>query len=265
MARLSSILKINGTLDGMTFYNLPGVAAPVVRSTWGASKEALLTQPRYAATRRTMAETGGRGKAVHWLMKAFQPLKPLADFDTAGQLHRLLRAVQKGDTESPWGERGVRVSRFPQLLEGFHLTKATPFDATVRGEAYAKMNKTALQATVELPPLLPGLTFFPPKGVAYCRLVATLGVAPDVAHGPLGWTTGGDYTNCFALAAHTEWFAAGAGLPPTTLSLHLPYTPPTEAYALVLAVAVQLGIPVSKGTIEPVHGRVGSAKILAAG
>lgn len=265
MAKLTSLIKFSGSLDGLTVYSLPHVKAPVVRTTWGPSKEAIQTKRQYEGQRRSIAENKGRSPATGWLMKAFQPLKPLADADTAGFLNKLLYQVQKGDGESPYGERAVRPSRFPQLLEGFNLTKAVPFDAVVRGEVYAKMDKGSLQASVELPPLLPRLTFFPPQGYPYCRLVATLGVAPDIVMGPLGWGTDGDWGNCYTLAAQTQWFAAAAGLASTTLSLRLPYTPPTGSFALVLTVGVQLGMPGLTGGVEPVRKRVGSAKILAAG
>ncbi|HEY1113574.1 MAG TPA: hypothetical protein VGE66_08425 [Chitinophagaceae bacterium] len=265
MAKLTSLLRFNGSLDGITVYRLPGVSDPVARTTWGPSKEDLQRKPQYAQTRRNLSESCGRGKATSWLMKAFQPLKPLADFDTAGQLNRLLRAVQKGDTESPWGERAVRLSRFPHLPEGFRLTKVLPFDSVVRGEVGVRMDRDTLSATVELPELRPRLTFFPPPGFAYCRLLVTLGVAPDVIHGPQGWGTDGDYTKCFAQAAYTDWFAAAKGSGATTLQLQLPYTPPSESFALVLAVGMQLGEPGLTGGVETVRGRVGSARILAVG
>jgi hypothetical protein len=265
MAKLTSILKFNGSIDGMTAYQLPGVEAQVVRATRGPSKADIENKPQYLNTRRNLSETGGRGKAVSGLMKAFQPLKPLADFDTAGGLNRLLRAVQKGDTESAYGQRGVLLSRFPHLLEGFHLTKALPFDSVVRGELCTRLERSTLTATVALPGLLPRLTFFPPSDYAYCRLVATLGVAPDLLFGEQTYTTDGDYTSCFALAAQTDWFAPAKGHGPTTLSLQLPYTPPTEAFALVWSIGVQFGAPGLTGGVEPVRKRVGSAKILAAG
>lgn len=264
MAKLASLLKLYGSLEGLTIYKLPGVETPVVRSTWGPSRHDILTKPEYALTRLTLSETGGRSKAVSGLMKAFQPLKPLADFDTAGQLHKLLRAIQKGDGESELGKRALRLSSFPQLLGGFNLTKQVPFDAVVRGEVGAQLTRDTLLASLELPDLLPDLTFFPPKSYPYCRLVAALGVAPDLLFGEPKYTTVGDYTNCFALAVYTEWFPAARGYEATTLSLQLPYIPPSEAFALVLTIGVQLGEPGLTGDIEPVRKRVGSAKILAA-
>ena len=97
----------------MTFYYLPGVEQPIVRATWGPSKEDIATKRQYARTRENLSESIGRGKAVSGLMKAFQPLKPLADPDTAGQFNRLLRAVQTGDTVSAngWPSRSILDSK----------------------------------------------------------------------------------------------------------------------------------------------------------
>lgn len=264
MAKLTSLLHIDGTLQGLTVYKLPGIEAPVVRVAAGPTKEDIDTHPRYDGLRRNLAENRGRNGAVSSLMKAFQPLKPLADADTAGQLNKLLRAVQKADTASAWGQRAVRCSQHAHLLEGFNLTKALPFDSVVRGEVAAVLHRDTLEASVQFPELIPRLTFFPPAGYAYCRLVAVLGVAPDLLFGLPKYRTEGDYSNCYAQAAQTGWFAAGKGAPATTLSLALPYTPPTEAFALVLTVGVQLGEPGLGGGIEPVRRRLGSSKILAA-
>jgi hypothetical protein len=263
MAKLTSILTFNGSLEGLSAYQMKGVKGTIVRVPHGPARDDIHTKPQYDRLRRNLSENGGRNKAVSGLMKAFQPLKPLADFDTAGGLNRLLRVVQKGDEAGAYGKRAVRLSRFPQLAEGFHLTKALPFNSVVRGDAYTKMDRATGLASVELPCLLPGLTFFPPAGYPYCRLVATLGVAPDVVYGPLGWGTEGDYGNAYTLEAQTEWFAAAKGYGPTTLPLQLPYTPPTDSFALVLSVGVQLGEPGPAGGVEPVRKRVGSAKILA--
>lgn len=265
MAKLTSLIQFNGSLEGLTIYRLPHVKDPVVRSTWGPNKQALNTQPQYAGQRRSISENKGRAPATGWLMKAFNPLKPMADTDTAGYLNKLLYEVQKSDTVSPWGRRGVRVSRFPQLLEGFRLTKELPFDTVVRGEVGVRLHRDTLEASVTLPELLPRLTFFPPPGYAYCRVVATLGVAPDLFFDEPAYRTDGDFSQCFAQAAYGEWFATGKGCGATTLSLQLPYTPPSEAFALVLTIGVQLGEPGLAGGVEPVRKRVGCAKILAAG
>lgn len=265
MAKLKSLLQFNGSLDGVCVYHLPHVKDPIVKIPWGPSGQAIKTKPQYAGQRRSISENKGRSPASGKLMKAFHHLKPIADFDTAGFLNKLLYEVQKGDTVSKWGCRNVLVSRFPHLLEGFRLTKALPFDSVVRGEVGVRLDRDTLSATVELPELRPRLTFFPPPGFAYCRLIATLGVAPDMILGPHGWGTDGDFLRCAARAAYTDWFAAGKGSGATTLQLQLPYTPPSESYALVLAVGMQLGEPGLTGGVEPVRGRVGSAKILAAG
>jgi hypothetical protein len=264
MAKLKSILKINGSLQGLTIYKLPGIEDPIVRLASGPTKEDIQTKPQYDVLRRNLSETGGRSTATSYLMRTFQLLKPLADPDTAGQLNRLLKAVQVGDTESEFGKRAVRFSQLPTVLNGFSLTRALPFDTVVRGALCCTLSKETLSASLEMPALLPRLTFFAPEGYAYCRLVATLGIAPDLFFGEPKYRPLGDYDACFAQSAHTEWFAAGSGTTAQTLHLSLPVTPPNEAFSLVLAVGVQLGVPGAGGVIEPVRKRVGSAKIVAA-
>lgn len=264
MAKYKSLLTITGSLDGLTIYRLPGVADPVVRRTSGPSKEDIQTKSQYDVLRRNLAETGGRSTATSWLMKAFQALKPLADADTAGQLNRLLKVIQVGDTESEFGTRAVRFSQYPSVLHGFKLTKAAPFDTVVSGALCCALLRDTRSATVEVPALLPRRTFFAPEGYAYGRLVAVLGIAPDLFFGEPKYQPLGDYEACFAQSAYTDWFAAGIGTAAQTLHLNLPVTPPNDAFSLVLSVGLQWGVPGVTGGIEPVRQRVGSAKIVAA-
>lgn len=169
-----------------------------------------------------------------------------------------------GDTESEFGQRAVRFSQFPTILNGFKLTKATPFDNVVTGALCCTLSRDILSASLQVPALLPRLTFSAPEGYAYCRLVAVLGIVPDLFFGVPKYQPLGDYDHCFAQSGYTGWFAAGSGAPATTLERSLPTTPPNEAFSLVLSVGVQLGMPGASGSIEPVGGRVGSAKVVAA-
>jgi hypothetical protein len=264
MAKLTSIIKFNGSLQGLSAYNMKGVEGTILRTAYGPSKEDIQTKSQYDITRRNLSETGGRGSATSWLMKAFQPLKPLADAATAGRLNRLLKAIQVGDTESAFGERAVRFSQFPSVLHGFNLTKAMPFDTVVSGALCCTLSRDTLSATVEVPALLPRHTFFAPEGYAYCRLVVALGIAPDLLFGEPKYQPLGDYDQCFTQSVYTEWFAAGIGTAAQTIHLSIPATPPNNAFSLVLSVGVQLGTPGIAGGIEPVRQRVGSGKIVSA-
>lgn len=85
MAKLTSIIKFSGSLAGLSAYKMKGVEETILRTSYGPSKEDIQTKPQYDITRRNLTETGGRSTATSHLMKAFQPLRPLADYDTAGQ------------------------------------------------------------------------------------------------------------------------------------------------------------------------------------
>jgi hypothetical protein len=263
MAKLTSILQFNGSLQGLSAYKMKGVEGTVLRVAYGPSKEDIETKRQYDITRRNLSEMGGRSTAASWLMKAFQPLRSIADPHTLGQLNRLLRAVQLADTTSEYGKRSVALSLHPALLQGCSLTKAAPFDSVVRASFGCTLSRESLSASLELPSLKPRLNFFPPQGYTFCRVVAALGVAPDLFHAVPKYRPQGDYNHCHAVSVHSDWFAAGHGAPAQTLALSLPYTPPNEAFSLVLSVGVQVGMPGISGAIEPLRGRVGSAKILA--
>jgi hypothetical protein len=264
MAKLASQIQFTGSLEGLSAYRMKGVEGIILRAKYGPSKEDINTKPNYENNRRFINENRGRAKAVRALMKAFEALKPLSDADTAGHLNKLLTVIQKGDTTGIYGQRAVLLSQFPHLLQGFHLTKHFPFNDAVRGEPQTTLDRATRSASVTLPHLLPGVTCFPPPGGSFFRIAVTLGVAPNMVYTPLGYATVDDYSNCYSVSTETAWFPSGKAVPATSLSLALPYTPPGDAYSLVLAIGMQLGITAVNGNIEMVRERTGSGKILAA-
>lgn len=264
MAKLTSQIQFTGSLEGLLAYKMQGVEETILRAKYGPSKEDIYTKPNYANTRRFLMENKGRARSVRSLMKAFEALKPLSDPDAAGHLNKRMMVIQKGDFMGLYGQRDVLLSRFPHLLEGFHLTKRSFFEGAIRGALQAHLDRTARTASVTLPPLLPGITFFPPAGGSFFRIVMTLGVAPDMVYGPSGYAPVNDCSNCYAVSTGTAWFPSAKEAPAFSLSLALPYEVPGDAFSLVLAIAVQLGMPATGGGVEPVKRRVGSGKILAA-
>ena len=262
MARLTTPFSFTGPLSGLSFYTRKDAAGTFVRGQSRISKERMHTDPAFANTRRSGAEAGGRSQAAKWIRQVLQPLEPMRDHNWQGTLTGSLMALQKRDTVSAYGERGVLLSQYGHLLEGFPLNRRTPWETLVRTPFSYTVDKDHQRAWVEMPALLEGVTFFPRTPHPYFRLVATLGVAPDLHYAAASYLPVYRAGKHLPHVARTEWQGVKSGAPATVLELQLPYSMEYPAYALVLAVGVLFGTLDEWGEIKEV-GYSGSGRIAA--
>jgi hypothetical protein len=264
MAKLTSLLSFSGTLDGVSVYQMNGVDRPVVRKKGGPSKETIQTAKSCANQRRTGKEFGGRGKATGLLNKALLSLGALKDLYCIGNLNTRLVPLQELDTVSAWGQRHVLLSKRPQLLEGFELARSRPFDAVVQNPVSYTLSKDLGTAHVEVPALLPGINLTPRGSSPFFRVLASLGVVPDMLFDKMlnNYLPAERFSGVLAQETQTGWMVVKSGAPAITLELTLPYKPKSTAYSLVLTVGIEFGTVGRSGAVERVK-RTGSAKILA--
>ena len=97
MAKLLSALELSGTVSGLSFYRLTGSDRVIGRRKGGPSKTQVKNSPKMAVTRLRNTEFSGRAIAAGKIMQAIVPLKPIADYNLAGALNKLLFAVQEKD------------------------------------------------------------------------------------------------------------------------------------------------------------------------
>jgi hypothetical protein len=262
MATYKGPFDVKGSIHNLTFYRRRDVDKHIVREQAGPSKEEIMTEKRYALTRLNMAEFDGCSKGSKWIRRVLRPLDAVRDYNWAGTLTGLLKPVQKQDSENPLGQRSVRLSEHPHLLEGFTLSKRTPLEILLRTPLAGSIDKAALSAQVTVPTLLPGGNFKPQVSYPYYRVVAVLGVVPDLHYTPYGYTPDealGQYT---PMVAQTDWTGIKTRLPQTVLNLSLPYPVAFPHYSLVLAVGIMFGAPNVLGQIRP-EPYSGSGRIVA--
>ena len=155
MAKLTSLLKFNGSLEELTAYQLEGVEGTVVRRKTGPTREQIQSDPRFANTNKINKETAGCSRATGLVLETLGVLRPVVDQSCCGRLNALLKVVQAGDALSPWGQRNVRLLQNPHLLEGFNLRKVYPLEGVLQNPLACTVEKATLSATVQVPALLP--------------------------------------------------------------------------------------------------------------
>jgi hypothetical protein len=259
-------LKITGSLGNLSFYKMRGVDKIVVRKKGGAPREYVKKSPTFKVPRLYMREFGGcskMGKEVRFMM---HPVRALSDYNFSGFINKALKIVQKQDGTGELGQRSIALSKYPGLLAGFQLNKATTFDSVLRTPLTYTLDRNTLSARVNIPALLRDINFHPNNRHARFCIDVSLGIVPDFTFDPLegAYKPSAWYTTMFApQSVSSPWYPALKGSPATSLEITLTdQVPADESYSLMLTVGVRYGSPMEDDVVKDVK-RAGVAKVIA--
>ncbi|MEE4247754.1 MAG: hypothetical protein V2I33_20315, partial [Kangiellaceae bacterium] len=108
MAKLNSLIKIEGTLDGMTFYK--GKDGYLVRTKGGVSKNRINNDPAFARTRENGTEFGHSASMSKLLRQSISGLLSDAkDSRVSSRLTQTMSRVKNQDLTSARGQRQVAI------------------------------------------------------------------------------------------------------------------------------------------------------------
>ncbi|WP_274475871.1 hypothetical protein [Mangrovimonas aestuarii] len=124
MAKLRSIIKIEGTLDDLTFYK--GKQGYLVKTKGGVSKKRIESDPAFARTRENgqeFAQIASSGKLLRGAIRSM--MIDAKDYLVTSRLVKTLAKVKNADTTSPRGQRKVAVGlatpQGQEALKGFNF------------------------------------------------------------------------------------------------------------------------------------------------
>lgn len=122
MAKSSGVLKIEGTIEDLTFYKKDGKF--LVRKKGGISKERIENDPSFIRTRENGSEFGHSGKAGKILRLALGNMVYKAkDNKLSSRMLQVMSQIKNHDLTSVRGERkvglGLTTAEGKQLLKGF--------------------------------------------------------------------------------------------------------------------------------------------------
>jgi hypothetical protein len=256
--------NFTGPLGDLTFYHMKGCSRPVVRTKGGVSKARIKNDPRYDMTRRNGSEFGGRGHVAGHIMREMRHIRAWETHLLVGEINNWLDPLQKMDTVSAKGRRGILFSKGAQLLHGMPLSSGVGFDAVVTAPLTATVSREALTAQVNIPAFRPGATLYLPHKQPVYRFAACLLVLPDFIYheDAKGFRPVPGYNDTLQHHAHTEWLPATEPSASTTLELSIPNTMPDERFGLMLCVGLHLGALRSGLRLEAVRN-AGTAKVLS--
>lgn len=261
MARLEGAIRFTGSLGDYVAFKLPGSNIIYLRRKGKVSK-AKRKSASFAVVRKNNVEFGGRGVAASLVKQAVLKQSAITKYGFVSKLNALLKPLQEMDIVSPLGKRSVLFTKNPELLNDFNLIKTKPFDAVVRNPVRYSVSKSSLSASLHIPALLPDINFSASENGGVYKIVATLGVVPDLHYNGKKYAPRKGYSNIDrTVAAETDWRSIVNEAAAESLALAITNPPPDDDFVLLLSIGIRLGVMVTNTQIYSSKTQ-GAAKIL---
>ncbi len=129
MAKQKGIIKLDGTIGGITFYKSQD--GYLAREKGGVSAEKIATDPAFQRTRENGEEFGRAGKAGKLLRNAIRAmLQNASDSRMVSRLTQKMVEVVQADATNPRGQRNV-IDGEAELLQGFEFNISGKLGTTI--------------------------------------------------------------------------------------------------------------------------------------
>ncbi|TVZ60036.1 hypothetical protein NA63_2584 [Flavobacteriaceae bacterium MAR_2010_105] len=183
MARNYSFVKLEGTVDDLTFYQKDGVN--LVKKKSRVSRNRILNDPAYRRTRENMSEFGGAAKVGKAFREGFAGLSSLmGDTYMGARVNAVMKRINTFGA-GPRGEREFNVVAYGEQLRGFEFNALKPFET----QFYAPSTSPSINAsrdTVQwdIPDFNTDTYIRVPEGATHCKLVLAAGYVSDYEYEP---------------------------------------------------------------------------------
>ncbi len=171
MAKLTGIIKLEGTLDNLTFYK--GKEGYLVRTKGGVSKERIENDPAFERTRENGVEFGHSASSGKLLRTSVRNLLIRAkDNRITSRLTQTMSKVKNTDTTSLRGQRNVSTGL--STLEGKTVLKGFNFNnrALLSAVLFAPFTVDNLTGEISIPNLTPANDISYPSGATHMSITA---------------------------------------------------------------------------------------------
>lgn len=168
MAKLTGLIKLEGTIEDLTFYRTSD--GYIARKNLPISADRIATDPAFIRTRENMAEFSRAGKGSKLMREAFYvQLKAASDKRTTSRLTRELMRVIKADAVNGRGLRNL-VDGEKTLLEGFEFNATAKLGTTFFAPYATAINRVSGEVTVTVPAFVPVNSVVAPAGATHFRI-----------------------------------------------------------------------------------------------
>ena len=182
MAIVKGAFQMTGSIKGVSFYTVRGSDKVIMRTKGGASKDKIKSSPKFEGLRKQQKEWSGCAKFGSMARYAFGGLHRLADYNLTPVLNGMGKNLMKLDTESETGRRSLKLSAYPQALEGFNFNRNYPLNTVLRVAPVAQLNREKLEASVSIPRINTDIDLLNIQRLPFFRLIVAIGTVSDMIY-----------------------------------------------------------------------------------
>ena len=171
MAKQKGIIKLDGTIGGITFYKSQD--GYLAREKGGVSADKIANDPNFQRTRENGEEFGRAGKAGKLLRNAIRAmLQNASDSRMVSRLTAEMVKVIQEDITNPRGQRNV-IDGEAELLEGFEFNISGKLGTTLYAPFTGTIDRVAGTLTANIPAFVPINMLAAPGGTTHFKIVST--------------------------------------------------------------------------------------------
>lgn len=170
MARQKSIIKLEGTIGGVTFYKSKD--GYMAREKGGVPADRIKNDPAFQRTRENGSEFGRAGNAGKVLRNSIRVLLLKAsDFRMVSRLTQQMVKVIQMDAINPRGLRNV-IDGEAELLQGFDFNINGKLGTTLFVPYSVQLDRASGNASADLEKFVPQTSIAAPGGTTHFKLIS---------------------------------------------------------------------------------------------
>ena len=170
MAKQKGIIKLDGTIGGITFYKSQD--GYLAREKGGVPAEKIANDPAFQRTRENGEEFGRAGKAGKLLRNAIRAmLQNASDSRMVSRLTQKMVEVVQADATNPRGQRNV-IDGEAELLQGFEFNISGKLGTTLYAPYTSTIDRVAGTLEANIPSFVPLNMIAAPGGTTHFKIVS---------------------------------------------------------------------------------------------
>ena len=170
MARQKGIVKIEGTMDDITFFKTQD--GFMVKQKSEIPKDRIMTDKSFERTRENMSEFARAGKGAKLLRSSVEDiLVDCKDNRISSRLSQKMMQVLKSDPVSARGLRVVGNGSFA-VLKAFDFNIDAPFTQTIKAPIVYTMDRPSGKMNIDIAPFIPANMVQQPQGTTHFRFIS---------------------------------------------------------------------------------------------
>ena len=171
MARQKGIIKLKGTIGGITFYKT-SQDGHLAREKGGIEKSRIESDPAFQRTRESGSEFGRAGKSGKLLRTALRAL--LLNSADGRMVSRLTREMVKVIQADLVSERGLRnvIDGEAELLVGFEFNIRGKLGTSLYAPFTSAIDRATGEITVDIPSFIPVNMIAAPSGTTHFKIIS---------------------------------------------------------------------------------------------